>query len=101
MLINNFNIQEENKTKIIAEEISKICDEFDAIILNYLKCISQSSFLQFHYVFVFQNIFCLKNDYLINVLGADHTGYIKRITAAVSALSKNKINLICKVCQLV
>ena len=42
-----------------------------------------------------------KNDYLINVLGADHTGYIKRITAAVSALSKNKINLICKVCQLV
>ena len=23
-------------------------------------------------------------DYLINVLGADHTGYIKRITGAVS-----------------
>ena len=40
-------------------------------------------------------------DYLINVLGADHTGYIKRITAAVSALSKNKTLLICKVCQLV
>ena len=42
-----------------------------------------------------------KYDYLINVLGADHTGYIKRISAAVSALSNNKINLTCKVCQLV
>ena len=38
---------------------------------------------------------------LVNVLGADHTGYIKRITAAVSALSDNKIKLNCKVCQLV
>ena len=38
---------------------------------------------------------------LINILGADHTGYIKRITAAVSALSENKIKLKCKVCQLV
>ncbi len=38
---------------------------------------------------------------LINVLGADHTGYIKRITAAVSALSDNKVKLNCKVCQLV
>ena len=38
---------------------------------------------------------------LVNILGADHTGYIKRITAAVSALSDNKINLNCKVCQLV
>ena len=38
---------------------------------------------------------------LVNVLGADHTGYIKRITAAVLALSNNKIKLNCKVCQLV
>ena len=38
---------------------------------------------------------------LVNVLGADHTGYIKRITAAVSALSEKKIELNCKVCQLV
>jgi arginyl-tRNA synthetase len=38
---------------------------------------------------------------LINVLGADHIGYIKRITAAVSALSEKKITLNCKVCQLV
>ena len=38
---------------------------------------------------------------LINILGADHTGYIKRISAAVEALSDNKIKLNCKVCQLV
>ena len=38
---------------------------------------------------------------LINILGADHTGYIKRITAAVNALSNNKVKLNCKVCQLV
>ena len=38
---------------------------------------------------------------LINILGADHTGYIKRITAAVKALSDNKVKLNCKVCQLV
>ncbi len=42
-----------------------------------------------------------KYDNLINILGADHTGYIKRITAAVSALSNKKVNLKCKVCQLV
>ncbi len=42
-----------------------------------------------------------KYDFLINILGADHTGYIKRIKAAVNALSKNKVQLICKVCQLV
>ena len=40
-------------------------------------------------------------DHLVNILGADHTGYIKRITAAVSALSNNKVKLNCKVCQLV
>ncbi len=38
---------------------------------------------------------------LINILGADHTGYIKRISAAVSALSENRVKLNCKVCQLV
>ena len=40
-------------------------------------------------------------NYLINVLGADHTGYVKRITAATKALSENRTILICKVCQLV
>ena len=38
---------------------------------------------------------------LINILGADHTGYVKRITAAVSALSDKQAKLNCKVCQLV
>ena len=42
-----------------------------------------------------------KYDFLINILGADHTGYIKRISAATSALSQDKISLICRVCQLV
>tara|TARA_B110000211_G_C14059087_1_gene544710 strand:+ start:273 stop:2000 length:1728 start_codon:yes stop_codon:yes gene_type:complete len=42
-----------------------------------------------------------KYDHLINILGADHTGYIKRISAATSALSQGKITLICRVCQLV
>ncbi len=42
-----------------------------------------------------------KFDYLINILGADHTGYIKRITAAVKALSNDKVKLNCKICQLV
>jgi len=42
-----------------------------------------------------------KYDYLVNILGADHTGYIKRISAAVTALSRKKTKLICKVCQLV
>jgi arginyl-tRNA synthetase len=42
-----------------------------------------------------------KYNNLVNILGADHTGYIKRITAAVLALSENKTKLNCKVCQLV
>ena len=42
-----------------------------------------------------------KYDYLINILGADHTGYTKRIKSAVSALSDKKTLLNCKVCQLV
>ena len=40
-------------------------------------------------------------NYLINILGADHTGYIKRISAATKALSDDKVFLICRVCQLV
>ena len=40
-------------------------------------------------------------DVLINILGADHSGYIKRIAAATKAISKNKTKLICKVSQLV
>jgi arginyl-tRNA synthetase len=42
-----------------------------------------------------------KFDILINILGADHSGYIKRIKAAVSAISQKQTNLVCKVSQLV
>ena len=40
------------------------------------------------------------NDYL-NVLGADHVGYIPRLKAAVGALSDGKANFATPVCQLV
>jgi len=40
-------------------------------------------------------------DTMINILGADHAGYIKRITSVVDALSESKGKLICKVSQLV
>ena len=42
-----------------------------------------------------------KFDILINILGADHAGYIKRITSVVEAISGSKNRLICKVSQLV
>ena len=42
-----------------------------------------------------------KFDYLINILGSDHAGYIKRISSSVDALSNSKGKLICKVSQLV
>ena len=42
-----------------------------------------------------------KFDTLINILGADHAGYIKRIIASVDALTGEQGKLICKVSQLV
>jgi len=38
---------------------------------------------------------------MINVLGADHSGYVKRMQAAVKALSGGKAELDVKICQLV
>ena len=38
---------------------------------------------------------------LIDVLGADHGGYTKRMSAAVKALSDGNAHLDCKICQLV
>ena len=38
---------------------------------------------------------------MINVWGADHGGYIKRLTSAVKAITDNKADLIIKICQLV
>ena len=42
-----------------------------------------------------------KFDNLINILGSDHSGYVKRITSSVEAMSNSKNKLICKVSQLV
>ena len=42
-----------------------------------------------------------KFDVLINILGADHAGYTKRIISATKAISNNKVHLVCKVSQLV
>jgi len=38
---------------------------------------------------------------LIDVWGADHAGYVKRMKAAVAALSNGKVDLDIKICQLV
>ena len=40
-------------------------------------------------------------DELINIFGADHSGYVKRLKAVVSALSHNKVTLDIKLIQLV
>ena len=40
-------------------------------------------------------------DLLIDVWGADHGGYVKRMKAAVAALSENRVPLDIKLCQLV
>jgi len=42
-----------------------------------------------------------KFDQYINVLGADHAGYLKRLKACVDALSDFNADFECKVCQLV
>lgn len=39
--------------------------------------------------------------HMINVWGADHSGYVKRLTAAVKAATQGKSNLEIKVCQMV
>ena len=52
--------------------------------------------MAYHYYKISRNY-----DVLINILGADHSGYIKRITSATKAISNNKTDLICKVSQLV
>ena len=38
---------------------------------------------------------------LIDILGADHAGYVKRITSAVKAVSQGKADVDVKICQLV
>ena len=47
MFINNFNIQEENKTKIIAEEISKICKKGDILAISGEMGVGKTTFVKY------------------------------------------------------
>ena len=47
MLIKNFNIQEENKTKILAEEISKICKKGDIIAISGSMGSGKTTFIRY------------------------------------------------------
>lgn len=38
---------------------------------------------------------------LVDILGADHVGYVKRISAAASAITEGKARVIARICQLV
>jgi arginyl-tRNA synthetase len=40
-------------------------------------------------------------NHMINVLGADHSGYVKRLQAAVKAVSQNEADMDVRICQLV
>ena len=41
------------------------------------------------------------SDHLIDILGADHGGYVKRMNASVKALTNNKAEFTAKLCQMV
>ena len=43
----NFNIQEENKTKIIAQEISKICKKGDILAISGSMGIGKTTFVKY------------------------------------------------------
>lgn len=47
MFINHFNIQEENKTKIIAEEISKICKKGDVLAISGSMGVGKTTFIKY------------------------------------------------------
>ena len=47
MFIKNFNIQKENKTKIIAEEISKICKKGDVLAISGSMGIGKTTFIKY------------------------------------------------------
>ena len=47
MFISSFNIQEENKTKIIAEEISKICQKGDVLAISGTMGIGKTTFIKY------------------------------------------------------
>lgn len=63
--------------------------------------------IAYHYKKVMESTVCsmwrggLENIRIIDVWGADHGGYVKRMQAAVSAATENKVSLDVKLCQLV
>ncbi|OUW73693.1 MAG: arginine--tRNA ligase [Pelagibacteraceae bacterium TMED216] len=92
---------EENKNwkkiKRLIFKSTKFGDDVDRALQK-----NDGSWTYFANDIAYHNDKILRNyDNLVNILGADHTGYIKRINAAVEALSNSKTKLDCKVCQLV
>ena len=47
MIINNFNIQEENNTKIVAEKISKICKKGDVLSISGNMGVGKTTFIKY------------------------------------------------------
>ncbi len=47
MFIYNFNIQEENKTRIIAEEVSKICKKGDVLAISGEMGVGKTTFIKY------------------------------------------------------
>ena len=47
MIINNFNIKEENETRIIAEEISKICKKGDVLAISGNMGVGKTTFIKY------------------------------------------------------
>ena len=47
MFIHNFNIQEENKTRIIAEEVSKICKKGDVLAISGEMGVGKTTFIKY------------------------------------------------------
>ena len=47
MFIKSFNIQEENKTKIIAEEFSKICKKGDVLAISGSMGVGKTTFIKY------------------------------------------------------
>ena len=47
MFINSFNIQKENKTKSIAEEISKICEKGDVLAISGNMGVGKTTFIKY------------------------------------------------------
>ena len=129
-IISNSKIDKFDELEPIFEELQKLCIENSLLIIksnlkkigivhdNFVseksiignkevekalkKLKEQDSWTYFAGDLAYHNNKISRNfDILINILGADHAGYIKRISSVVDALSKSKQKIECKVTQLV